>query len=97
MTNADNALDWHCLAHSSLVRGLELFEKNSRLALTMPINKDIMMEIDKKLRSVAGLIVEMSDRGVNGNSHVELEVAQKVCKFVSELIFQDVRNSNEER
>ena len=55
------------------------------------------MEIDKKLRSVAGLIVEMSDRGVNGNSHVELEVAQQVSKFVSELIFQDVRNSNEER
>ncbi len=55
------------------------------------------MEIDKKLRSVAGLIIEIAERGVNGNSHVELEVAQQVCQFVSELIFQDVRNSNEER
>tara|TARA_R110000744_G_scaffold37710_1_gene86235 strand:+ start:1518 stop:1685 length:168 start_codon:yes stop_codon:yes gene_type:complete len=55
------------------------------------------MEIDQKIRSVAGLIIEMSDRGVDGNSHVELKVAQQVCKFVSELIFQDVRNSNEER
>ena len=55
------------------------------------------MEIDQKIRSVAGLIIEMSDRGVDGNNDVELEVAQEVCKFVSELIFQDVRNSNEER
>lgn len=53
----------------------------------------IMVHVDTRLRQVAGLIVQMSQRGVNGNSHVELEVAQQVCEFVSEIIFQDIRKS----
>jgi len=63
----------------------------------MDDNKGIIVHVEPRIRQVAGLIVEMAQRGVNGNSHVELEVAQQVCQFVSELIFQDVRNSNEER
>ena len=53
----------------------------------------IMVHVDTRLRQVAGLIIEMAQRGVNGNSHVELEVAQQVCQFVSELMFQDVRKT----
>lgn len=59
----------------------------------MDDNKGIIVHVEPRIRQVAGLIVEMAQRGVNGNSHVELEVAQQVCQFVSELMFQDVRKS----
>ena len=59
----------------------------------MDDNKDIIVHVEPRIRQVAGLIVQMSERGVNGCSHVELEVAQQVCEFVSEIIFQDVRKS----
>ena len=41
------------------------------------------MEIDQKLRSVAGLIIEMSDRGVDGNNDVELEVGTPYLSLAS--------------
>ena len=61
--------------------------------MTNADNQDILVHVEPRIRQVAGLIVKMAQRGVNGNSHVELEVAQQVCEFVSEIIFQDVRKS----
>ena len=74
-------------------RRIENFQKNSSSGLTMDDNKGIIVHVEPRIRQVAGLIVKMSERGVNGCSHVELEVAQRVCRFVSEIIFQDVRKS----
>ena len=59
----------------------------------MDDNQDIIVHVEPRIRQIAGLIVQMSERGVNGCSHVELEVAQQVCRFVSEIIFQDIRKS----
>ena len=59
----------------------------------MDDNKGIIVHVEPRIRQIAGLIVQMSERGVNGYSHVELEVAQQVCQFVSEIMFQDVRKS----
>ena len=61
--------------------------------MTNADNQAIMVHVEPRIRQVAGLIVQMSERGVNGCSHVELEVAQQVCEFVSEIIFQDIRKS----
>ena len=61
--------------------------------MTNADNQAIIVHVEPRIRQVAGLIIEMAQRGVNGNSHVELEVAQQVCQFVSELVFQDVRKS----
>lgn len=74
-------------------RRIENFQKNWRLPLTNADKRDTIVDVEPQIRSVAGLIVQMAQRGVNGNSHVELEVAQQVCRFVSEIIFQDIRKS----
>jgi len=41
--------------------------------LTNADNQAIMIHVDPRVRQVAGLIVQMSERGVDGDSYVELE------------------------
>lgn len=54
-------------------RRIENFQKNWRLPLTNADTDAIMVHVDTRVRQVAGLIIEMAERGVNGDSYVELE------------------------